>query len=210
MSIIAYDKYKNEISSAEELREWAYRNIIESYIERLDDNYYDTGMTGWEAIFKYITEYAYENEENQISENIVVEDEQLYKIIRLANHEMNQGKEFSKMDGYFNVGYHALEEIEESVHQTDGDGYRYIIDIVDLEIDYPCSEIYNVVELEYPDEIVIDLNVDNADEVELYDIVKSKVAEGLEYGIDSPDYIDEVEITYLNYDIVSIEKIARR
>lgn len=205
-SIIAYDKYKQSLEDAEQLKRWSVDNIVSSYIDKLDDMYYDTGMTGWEALFQYIT-YEEDYEESFFNKQIVVDEEQLYKMVRLANHEMNKSSESSAMDEHHRVGYFGLEDIEESIKQTKGRGYKYTIIIYDLEVDYPGSEIYNVVELSYPEEVVLTLNRDDADPVDLYDMVKRKVEDKLEYGIDSPEPIEEVEITYMNFDISSIERI---
>jgi len=199
MSIIVYDRYKNQLNDADELKDWAIENIMESYISSLDATYYDSELSGWEAVYSYICFKEDYNEDTDMP--YIVDEEQLYKVVRLANHEFNTSSEKSSMDQHFEVGYYGLAKpVDEAANKV-----SYTVYIDDVSLDYKGSDIYNVTKMTYPEQISFTLNKEVKDYDELKKAIIYELQDKIEYEIDSPDYIDEVIIDDIDYEIVSIE-----
>lgn len=199
-NIIPYSPY-NSIDDAESLKAWAKENIVDAYISSLDDDYYDTGMTGWQALFDYIV-YEEDYEKSMLNESVFLTEEALYKLIRYENHRLNSSDKDSGMDEHFNKGYYGYESVEESAEHKE---FVYTITVNEVELDYPKSDIYPVEHLDYPKEIKLKFSRDDIGFEELYRAVAEEVEDKMDYGIDAPDAVDDVMIGFVDFDVVSIE-----
>lgn len=122
-TILVYNKERDNLESYKDLMKWAKENIEQSHIYDLDNEYYQTGMTGWEVIYNYLTSNAfrfgteatlYNGSDNFRADISIYSDLELYRILKEENDKFNMSMESSNMDLYYDQGYWT-EELEDNI-----------------------------------------------------------------------------------------------